>query len=300
VITVAGYAWRTPLGGTIDGVMQRLLAGDRAAAPNRRFPIDGYELRTAAVVAEDPAPNPHARFLRRMGQLAREAALECCPRVENIGLFFGYGGLRAHWNDLMPGLAEQRDDFAGSWERGLKLFHPFWMLQNLSNNAHAIVAKDLNARADGVTFGGANAGAQALVGAIRSLQSGACDLACVTAYDTLLEPETLVVLGARQSEIVPGEAAAAIVLQRDGDGPTLEARDAADGSPDRPSPSTVEKILRGWEDPVGGFDEAFGELGAATSVVQAIALCERKKRGLGGNVAVAVGAPGLAGAVRIS
>ncbi len=381
-IAITGYAWRTPLGNTIDGAIRRLLAGERALQRNTRFPIGGYACKVAAMINDDPAPSSYQRFLRRMGLYAREAALQAytaaAPTVaENrLGLFFGYGGLRAHWNDLMPGLAEQRSDFSSSWERGFKRFHPFWMLQNLSNNAHAIVAKELHARGDGLTFGGANAGAQALVGAIRSLKAGACDVACVAAYDTLLEPETLVEMAARgvvatdveapaaysleASGFVPGEAAAALVLERAENAAgqmlaRIEARDTADGSADAPSVTTLESLLLGFtqpEDVIDGaarcdraFDQrelavlgsylpgaalistlgAMGQVGAAASLLQAIALTELLRRGVLSPVAaltkecasavrpilkaepttarsaigLSVGPPGLAGAVRL-
>jgi 3-oxoacyl-(acyl-carrier-protein) synthase len=376
-VAVTGYAWRTPLGGDLDGALRRLYAGERALWRNPRFPVEGYACQVAATIQAEPAPSPHQRFLRRMGLFAREAALEACRAAgvrggDRLGLFFGYGGLRAHWNDLMPGLAAQTPDFARSWERGFKLFHPFWMLQNLSNNAHAIVARDLDARGDGTTTGGANAGAQALAAAIRSLESGACAAACVAAYDTLLEPETLVELAGRGAAtgervsaaysvgacgFVPGEAAAAIVLEpaETAGGRArslLDARAGADGSSGAPIAATLAALIDG----IGGapvdlvdgaarcdaaFDAAelgclpdaplvatlaaMGQIGAAASVVQAIALTEILRRGLlppiasltdetrcdpravvaarptsaRSAVALSVGAPGLAGLVRV-
>src|SRR4029077_17320164 len=114
---------------------------------------------------------------------------------------------RAHWDDMMPALARQTipgdgdidgtADGAQLWERGLKLLHPFWMLQHLSNNAHALSAAELGARGDGLTLARANAGAEALAAASAALEVGAVDAALVVAYDTLLEPETLVELATR-------------------------------------------------------------------------------------------------------
>jgi 3-oxoacyl-[acyl-carrier-protein] synthase II len=257
-IAVTGWAWRTPLGSDVDEVGSRLARGERAAAPLARFPTEGYACRWAAAISGDPAPSRHQRFLRRMGGFALEVALEAARaapaacRGERLGLFFGYGGLRAHWNDMMPALARQAPDGARAWERGLHLLHPFWMLQHLSNNAHALAAAELGARGDGLLLAGANAGAQALAAAERALACRAIDAAVVAAYDTLLEPETLIELAARgaftgrldqappapyderPAGFVPGEAAAAVVLERADDAgerslALVQAWDGADG-----------------------------------------------------------------------
>ena len=37
---VLGHAFRTPLGGSVDAVVRRLLAGERAVRQNDRFPSD--------------------------------------------------------------------------------------------------------------------------------------------------------------------------------------------------------------------------------------------------------------------
>src|SRR4029077_1731 len=110
------------------------------------------------------------------------------------------------------------------------LLHPFWMLQHLSNNAHALAAEELGARGDGLTLAGANAGAEALAAASAALAVGAVDAALVVAYDTLLEPETLIELagrggyagvasppgpyGAAGGGVASGEAAAGVLLER--------------------------------------------------------------------------------------
>ena len=104
---------------------------------------------------------------------------------------------------MMPALARQEPDGARAWERGLHLLHPFWMLQHLSNNAHALAATELGALGDGLLLAGANAGAQALGAAARALACRAIDAAIVVAYDTLLEPETLVELANRGACLSP-------------------------------------------------------------------------------------------------
>ncbi|RSZ59718.1 hypothetical protein HF313_13290 [Massilia atriviolacea] len=375
---LTGRAWRTPLGSGIGDVVERLLAGERAAQPNARFDARSYACTLAATIAEPPAPSRHARFLRRMGLYAVEVAAEAMRDAgvtgsERVGLFFGYGGLRAHWDDLMPAFEHQQTDGHGAWDRGLALLHPFWILQHLSNNAHAIAAQELGARGEGATYGGANAGAQALAGAIRALAAGAVDVALVVGYDSLVEPETLVELAARGSSVstvlaapydmaaqgfVPGEAAAALVLRRSGPArAAIEALDGADGEKGEPQAALLARLVRSLAHPGDavdgcglartGFDSAerrvvadvtgadaplccimsaMGQIGAATSVVQAIALAELLRRqqlppvaalrdaapgplrpillaeasGRRSAIGLSASAPGLAGIVRVA
>lgn len=253
-----------------------------------------------------------------------------------LGIFLGYGGLRAHWNDMMPALERQREDGAACWSRGLRLLHPFWMLQHLSNNAQALLAMECAATGDGVTCGGANAGAQALAAAERALAEGSLDAALVVAHDTLLEPEILVELGARRrgparmevlppygtqgQGFLPGEAAAALVLVRVADSGDrvlahLHAVAGADGCREEPSAKALAAVtvraLAGARQPCTAVDgaaragaaldaeerrmlsrfvahttpltatqAALGRMGAATSLVQGIALALALRRGI--------------------
>lgn len=328
---ITGWALRTPLGASVEAVLQRWLAGERAARHNRRFSSKTYACSLAAPILEDPKPSSHGRVLGRLGLLALEVGQEALADAgavggPRLGLFSAMGGLRAHWNDLMPALTHQRPDLEDSWNRGLKNLHPFWMLQHLSNNAHALLAQDIGARGDGVTFSGGNAGAQALAAATRALAEGAIDVALVLAYDSLIEPETLVEMAARgalatsdrdalpapydrgASGAVPGEAAAALVLERPDRArararSTLSAADTADGEQGEPRIETVLRLaarLARGDHIVDGcalarlsFDTdevcaverllsptvrltalqaSTGLLGAATALVQAIAL----------------------------
>jgi 3-oxoacyl-[acyl-carrier-protein] synthase II len=383
-VAILGYAWRTPLGPGIDGAMARLWAGERACAPNPRLGAESYACRLAAAIASPPAASRDARFLRRMGlfgmEVAREAfAASGCAGGPRVGLFSGVGGLRAHWDDMMAALAGQRDDGRGAWDLGLRDVHPYWMLKHLSNNVHALAAAELGLVGDGATFGGGNAGAQALAAAARALWDGAIDAALVVAHDSLLEPETLVELGARRAAthatdaaqvappydaraagFVPGEAAAAIMIARPDAAAgraTVEAVDTADGEPAEPRAETVGRVVsliagdgagavdgasRAWPEldaaerealaahvaadtPLTSIAAATGRVGAATSIVQAIALCEALRRGVlppiagldrapagpcvplacatpttaTSAIAVATAAPGLAAAIRV-
>jgi len=314
-------AWRTPLGATVDAAMARLYAGERAAIADDRA---AYAFETIAPLRDEPARSRNARFLRRMGLFALEVATEALAASgvgggERVGLFSGVGGLRAHWDDMLAAFAPQRDDGERMWERGLRDVHPYWMLRHLSNNVHAIASAELDVRGEGATFGGGNAGAQALAAAIRALHDGAIDAALVVAHDSLLEPETLVELGARgwpAAGLVPGEAAAAVVLVREREGaPRLTAHDAAGpGAVDRLA-SMVGGHAVAAEDPHARDEAAvvdrvahrelataMGQVGAATAVVQAIALAEQlRARRLDTRAAIGLheSAPGLASLVHV-
>jgi len=292
-------AWRTALGAGVAGVIARVRAGERAAIPD---PRGAYAVTAIAPIADEPARSRRDRFLRRMGLFGVEVATEALAASgvgggDRIGLFSGVGGLRAHWDDMLAAFAEQREDGERMWERGLKDVHPYWMLRHLSNNMHALASAELGLRGEGATFGGGNGGAQALAAAIRALHAGAIDAALVVAYDSLLEPETLVELGARgwpAQGLVPGEAAAAVVLvPARADAPRLAVRDAA-------GPEALARcsaaIGDGDRDAYVAVAQALGQLGAATAVVQAIALAE-----LGAPVAIGLhaSAPELASAVRV-
>jgi 3-oxoacyl-[acyl-carrier-protein] synthase II len=271
---IAGWAWRTPLGRTIDEAMARLLAGERAT-------VAGPACPAAAPLPGEPARSRHARFLRRMGLFGLEVAHEALARSgvaggPRVGLFAGVGGLRAHWDDMMAALADQRDDGERAWERGLRDVHPYWMLRHLSNNAHALASVDLGLRGEGATYGGATGGAQALAAAARALEDGAIDAALVVAYDSLLEPETLVELAARRAiaeaatpaapydeaaaGFVPGEAAAALVLVRAGDAAAplalVEAQGTADGAGAEPGAAAIARAAARLAEGAGVVDGA--------------------------------------------
>jgi 3-oxoacyl-(acyl-carrier-protein) synthase len=185
---------------------------------------------------------------------------------ERVGVFAGYGGLRVHWDDIMCALEHQRDDERELWEQGLRRLHPFWMLNHLSNNAHALLAAELGLKGVGLTFAGANAGTQALASAIEALDAGTVDAALVFAYDTLISPNVLVEWGVRgeattagpgdvigpydraSAGIVPAEAACAVVLKRPEDAGDaafglVSALDGADGATHRPKIETLARLV---------------------------------------------------------
>ncbi len=334
-VDIAGSAWRTPLGAACDTAMARLWAGERAATTD---PRRGYRCTVVAPIPDQPRRSRQDRFLRRMGLFGLEVATEALGASgigagARVGLFAGVGGLRAHWDDMLGAFAGQDADGARMWERGLKDVHPYWMLRHLSNNVHALAAAELGVRGEGATFGGGTAGAQALSAAARALHDGVVDAALVVAYDSLLEPETLVELAEHGTATtatlrdlvppyasaacgsVPGEAAAAVVVVRPTDGSRrarLSVRDAAGAGAltscvvavARPDVGVVDGAGRAWpeldqrerelaakalrdagrrdaDDQVAltTISAAMGQLGAATAVVQAIALGEMLRAG---------------------
>jgi 3-oxoacyl-(acyl-carrier-protein) synthase len=320
--------------------VRRLLAGDRAARPNDRFAAGACRL--AALVEGAERRSPLSRFLDRLGLLAAEAAAEALAMAssrgarpiapERLGLYAAVGGLRVRWDELLPALAGQDAEGTAAWDRGLRRLHPFWLLRHLSNNAHALISMEARALAEGATFGGAVSGVEAIAAAARAIAAGAVDRAIVVAYDTLVAPEILLDLEARgvasralleglaspydeaAAGVVPGEAAAALVLGGEDEGALawIAAATGADGSEGEPGAALLAEVAARLLDrgPVGVLDGAaralpgedaaerealaalagsslpltaiasgMGATGAAGPVVRAVALAEMLRRG---------------------
>jgi 3-oxoacyl-[acyl-carrier-protein] synthase I len=313
-VAVAGWALRTPLANDPGTFLGRLLAGERGFSSTP--PTDGL---VAARIAGEPRSAEVRRWqlLGRVERFAVDAAKEALGdrrcESERLAIFWATGGPRVRWEETRPALVNQRPDGQRCWEGGLRLLHPFWLLQHLSNNAQALLAIDLGARGGGGVWSGANAGAQAVAGAARALHSGAIDLALVVAGDSLLAPEAQADDAWRWSQrlrgpydleadgAVPGEGAAALLLEREArTGPDVRIS-ATSGAhavaaaidrilPDRAPPALLidgaglgrtdrdhdERMILarrvGDGAPLGAVTAATGQLGAATSLVQIIAL----------------------------
>jgi len=301
---MTGFSLRTPFGSDIAEIVRRIFDGQRAAAPNAHFDASTYACRLAATIPGGPRPTKHRKFVKRMGLWGMEAGAEALARSgtlakgTRLGVFCGYGGLRAHWEDLMPVLERQSGDAqaTGAWANGFSSLHPFWMLFHLSNNAHALLSIDIGAKGDGTTTAGGNAGAQALRAAIVALSVGSVDVALVFTYDSLVEPETLLSLGASgagtwaevpeafvtayQSDaagLLPGEAAAAVVLERSEEAgersiATISADVAADGAAFFAGGETIAAALgRVWQGETIVDGAALGEPGRDAAEREAIA-----------------------------
>lgn len=326
-VAVHGWAFHTPLGSDPKLVLGRLLAGERAAAPCPLFDAQSHPCVLAAAIPQPPLPSRRRKFLGRMGlyavevgALALEHARQRVPQLltlpsARLGLFFGYGGLRAPWDELMGAMAEQASDLGLSWERGLRQLHPFFMLQQLSNNAHALCAEEVRAQGEGVTLAGPNAGAQALASASAALAAGAVDAALCVAYDSLIAPEVLIEQGLRGSltrartaaelrapydraaaGAVPGEAAAALLLMSDAAAEPLAWVRAADGRHAARQVRSAAQVIDGAAQAVVAADEeelralaagtlltatlgSFGQVGAAAPLVQTIAVATALRAG---------------------
>lgn len=334
---LTGSSLRTPLGHDVGTVVRRLLAGEHAARPVAGIPAGRGLCAVAGRIEGEPACTSHRKFLDRLELFAIDASRQAlgARRVcaERLGIFVATGGLRVRWDDLMPALARQEPDANRCWDRGLRSLHPFWLLRYLSNNVHALLSADLGATGEGATFGGANAGAQAIASAARALAAHAVDVALVVSYDALTGPEALL-SGTRSGALTtspvdrlrpaydaaaeggyPGEAAAALILERPGAEGALtvvEAWSTADGQPGLPRADTLSHALgqvvpctavlvdgSGQARPASDTEEravlaatlgegvqlmclqaATGQLGAATAAVQAIVLGELLRRRL--------------------
>jgi 3-oxoacyl-(acyl-carrier-protein) synthase len=344
---VTSAALRTPLGCDPGTFARRLLAGERAACEHSRLPADATVCRLSASIPGSPRAREHRRFLRRLELFAVDAGVEAyADRVvdgERLGLFTATGGLRPDWDELTAVLARETPGTGSAWDRGLRDLHPFWLLRHLSNNVHALLGAELGAHGEGATFGGGNAGAEALSGALRALEAGTIDMAVVVAYDDCSTPEALVD-GARRGRLttrsldslaapydvdaagsVPGEAAAALVLERASDGkePPLSLLDAVatgDGEPEHARASALSAAVRRFrrgrpvgpllvdgaararadldleeraalaaeiapDSLLGATTAASGRLGAATSLVQVIALSHLLAAGVAAPIA---------------
>jgi hypothetical protein len=309
--------------------------------------VEAAVCRLSASIPGSPRGKEHRRFLRRLELFAVDAGVEAyagrAVDGERLGLFTATGGLRPDWDELTAALVRETPDTGSAWERGLRNLHPFWLLRHLSNNVHALLGAELGAHGEGATFGGSNAGAQALSGALRALEAGTIDVAVVVAYDDVSTPEALAD-GARRGSLttrslealaapydvdaaggVPGEAAAALVLERalGGREPPLALLDAVasgDGEPQHARASTLSEAVRRFrrgrsagpllvdgasranpdldleervvlaaeidaDSRLGSTAAASGRLGAATSLVQVIALSHLLAAGVAAPVA---------------
>lgn len=248
----------TPAGLVIRGVAAWTPAGDLDAT------IAAIDAGTT-VAPCPPAVAGASRTARLLGPLpatavevARTAAREL-PAGERTGVFLAHGGLRAHWDDLAPAMAEQVEDATASWARGLKRLHPLWMLRYLTNGAQAAIAHELGLVGDGATYAGPTAAASAIASATEAIAAGAIDHAVIVAIDDLTAIEVAVELAAREPGITPSLAVAAIAVSRR----NLTELTASGGKGAEslcPDPGQLTKVT------ASGFGAAGPLLGAAIAI----------------------------------
>src|SRR5258705_507130 len=101
IAAIAGRAWRTPLGASIERAVSRWLAGEHAVQPAPHAAPAACRLRCA--IPDPPRTSRNERFLDRLGLLALDAGREAMagarfaagdPRLELTALFTATGGLR--------------------------------------------------------------------------------------------------------------------------------------------------------------------------------------------------------------
>jgi len=254
-----------------------------------------------------PPPSDRSRTGRLLGPLpaiavevARAAARDL-PTGDRTGVFLAHGGLRAHWDDLAPAMAEQSADASAAWSRGLRRLHPLWMLRYLSNGAQAAIAHDLGLRGDGATFSGRASAASALASSAAALSAGTIDHALVVALDDLTALEAAVELTARHPHVTPSLGVAALALSRGSGGIRIEAVDAVCPVSDEPDAAAiaavVERLPRGTRARVSVA--AIGDLGAAALLIDA-AIASRTIAVGDAVICAAAGSPGQIGAVRVA
>jgi len=261
-------------------------AGDLAATVAA---LGGAAPAWAPAVTPATPTEPDRRTARLLGPLPARAveiaraAARGLPTGERTGVFLATGGLRAHWDELAPAMAEQRADAVGAWARGLRRLHPLWMLRYLSNGAQAAIAHELGFLGDGATFAGAASAASAIAAASAAIEAGAVDHALIVALDDLTAIEVAVELAHRHPGSAPAIGVAAIAIapaaarhphpstSAAGARISIAAVDAVD--PDHAQPSTGAIAAARARLPRADRDLALsirlGDLGAAAPLVDA-------------------------------
>lgn len=303
-VGVLGLAIWTPLGDlreTLDALLSHVAGG----VPHERRHPSSTNPRASA--------NRTVRLLGPLPALAVEvarAAAADLPAGERTGVFLATGGLRAHWDDLGPAMAEQVADAHASWSRGLRRLHPLWMLRYLSNGAQAAIANELGLLGDGATFAGAASAASAIIAAHAAIACGAIDHALIVALDDLTAAEVAVELSVRHPALIPGAGVAAIAVSG---GPAAVRLSAADGIAGDAEPSDVAiaavRARLASVDRDLHFMAQLGYLGAASPLVDAAIAAHFLATGwpaafmLGDATAVtctAAASPGQIGVIRIA
>jgi hypothetical protein len=266
-LAVVGAAALTPLG-DLPQTLAAIAAGRSAGA------VDASGRLVAALGAVPSA----ARQARIVGSLpvlaldvARRASVDVPPDARS-GVFVAYGGMRAHWGELGPAMAEQHVDASRAWQRGLARMHPLWALRFLSNGAHALIAAELGAVGDGATFSGPASAASALVAAELALADGTIDHAIVVALDDLTTAEAATELASRHPTCVPGAGVVAIVVAARSGATQIRAVDGIDPEHAEPAAAAIAAVRARL--PRAEADVSYaartGWLGAASLLLDAV------------------------------
>ena len=248
--SVTGVGLVTALGHTVSDTWHALAAGRHAIA-SRAEAIGGCQAGAPVVDLTAPADlrvPKHAKFMGRAALCGVRAALDAVAlagvgtgRVasESIGVYAATGETGLDVQEFFPALdvAWQEDaalDFRHLVGRASRLVDPYFSLRTLSNGTAALSAVELAARGPSINFvQGATAGAHALACACADLDERRVDAAVVIGCDALLTTASQLAYaregvwsrlppdracrafsGVNGDGFVPGEAGAALVLER--------------------------------------------------------------------------------------
>ena len=244
-VIVAADVW-TALGRDLDETWSALLAGRTAVAPVTGFDASGFGDPHAAQVwaeAAESEDDPVLRILGRHGQLVdvvlkrlhEAAGLAVAPR-DRVGLYVCTGQSDTPIGDLAPAVKLSRDGdgafdrkkfFAGAFRR----LHPLWPLAILQNVAVGQISIDLDIRGDNVVLSSeGDASVRSITEAAHAVADAAADHVLVGGASTAVSAAHLARLGLRGDlgqgpatpgsitgdGCSPGEAAGAILLEREG------------------------------------------------------------------------------------
>ncbi len=234
------------LGHSLDASFEALAAGTTAVTPS-----EDPGLPARAVIARPllrrkvpPEMEPQIKFLNGAGMLAADATAEAIAAAgllahgvdpERRGLFLSQVDSEA-WDchEFRPAFVAATDSFTAPLESealsraAVRRVKPFFMLESLKNNAFSFLATIYELRGTNVSVAGyAGATAIALDTAVRGLARGSLDAAVVVGAARPTGPVALAEMAGMKIPQPPGDAAAALVLERRVDAAQHGARPAA-------------------------------------------------------------------------
>jgi 3-oxoacyl-[acyl-carrier-protein] synthase II len=239
---ITGLGLVTPLGFGVETVAAALAAG-RCAGTEVGHEGDPDDTRTAAMVEEpwlrEPIPDEHAaqaKFLTASGQMAVTAVREALKQAalparavpdHRRGLYLAQMDWMAiEYTDFRPVFFEATDGFTkpftaeGLNTATLRKLNPFYLLDTLNNNAYSFVTALLDWMGPGTSLSGpAGPGLLAVSMAARAIRRGDADAMLAVGAGRWSLPIARLEIARRNAalaesqHIVPGEGAAAVVLE---------------------------------------------------------------------------------------
>jgi len=217
-VVITGMGVVCPLGLTLDGLWEGLVAGRSAVGPLELFPADGLPLQHAAEARDftgeidnfGPLDGERKKAIRKglkvmcresqMAVAAAQRALHDCGitpeqhRPERFGCVFGSDYMLTLPEDFTAGVAACRAaDGSFAFDRwaadGMPLLNPLWLLKYLPNMpaSHIAIYNDLRGPSNSVTLREAS-GHLAIGEATMTIQRGAADAMLAGATGTRVHP----------------------------------------------------------------------------------------------------------------